>query len=351
MADRDGEVKHSTLNNEYGSVEPRGDEQRSRFSPETPTTARSVNANGTTYGAHDARDDDANDGATANENAAIQITTMPDLTATLPTFSGTDNESVGEWITSVESMPALRKEFDKQPLFCEWVENVNARRQKEDETITDYMYCRLQRIKRGKYALSDDDIVDWLIQGVRLESARPVLAAFHDLRKGSVSEFINYVRQFDRRMASTRSDGTHAKTSPRNEPQKKDTRDDHQQGKPTRLPADICARCLQRGHRAKDCPRPDTRTEEEKVAAARRKEERAAREQRTNRIVTARSEDNIEDPAVLTEGLAAPIGKREKYLVRLPSEAGRERSRDDERSSKGGIRSRRKDAAAEMRIM
>lgn len=98
---------------------------------------------------------------------------------------------------------------------------MNARRQKEDETITDYMFCRLQRIKRGKYALSDDDIVDWLIQGVRLESARPVLAAFHDLRKGSVSEFINYARQFDRRMASTRSDGTHANTSPRNEAQKK----------------------------------------------------------------------------------------------------------------------------------
>ncbi|KAH7949306.1 hypothetical protein HPB49_007668 [Dermacentor silvarum] len=129
----------------------------------------------------------------------------------------TDGVSLKSWTTWVA---ALRKEFDKQPLFCEWVENVNARRH-EDETITDYMYCRLQPIKRGKYALSDDDIVDWLIQGVRLESARPVLAAFHDLRKGSVSEFINYARQFDRRMASTRSDGTHAKTSPRNEPRKK----------------------------------------------------------------------------------------------------------------------------------
>ncbi|KAH7986375.1 hypothetical protein HPB49_025989 [Dermacentor silvarum] len=288
MADRDGEAKHSTLNDEYGSDEPRGEAQRSRFFPETPTTARSVNANSTTEltmlattmqmmarllerqmesQGNPANTVNGNDATRqANENASIQITTMPDLTATLPTFSGTDNESVGEWITSVESMrercswndmamlnagisrlrgrvaawhrtdgvslkswttwvAALRKEFDKQPLFCEWVENVNARRQKEDETITDYMYCRLQRIKRGKYARSDDDIVDWLIQGVRLESARPVLAAFHDLRKGSVSEFINYARQFDRRMASTRSDGRHGKTSPRNEPQKKKIRE------------------------------------------------------------------------------------------------------------------------------
>ncbi|KAH7938087.1 hypothetical protein HPB49_019765 [Dermacentor silvarum] len=280
MADRDGEVKHSTLDDEYGSDDPCGDAQRSRFFPETPTTARSVNASGTTEltmlatttqmmerqmesQGNPVNTVNGNDATRqANENAAIQITTMSDLTATLPTFSGTDNESVGEWITSVESMhersswndmamlnagisrlrgraaawhrtdgvslkswttwvAALRKEFDKQPLFCEWVENVNARRQTEDETITDYMYCRLQRIKRGKYALSDDDIVDWLIQGVRSESARPVLATFHDLRKGSVSEFINYAREFDRRMASARSDGRHAKTSPRNEPQKK----------------------------------------------------------------------------------------------------------------------------------
>ncbi|KAH7971494.1 hypothetical protein HPB49_024783 [Dermacentor silvarum] len=326
MADRDGEVKHSTLNDDYGSDEPRGDAQRSRLFPETPTTTRTANASGTMelrmlattmqmmarllerqmeWQDNPVNTVNGNDATRqANENAAIQITTIPDLTATLPTFSGTD-ESVGEWITSVESMrercswkdmamlnaaisrlrgraaawhrtdgvslkswttwvAALRKDFDKQPLFCEWVENVNARRQKEDETITDY---------------SDDDIVEWLIQGVRLEGARPVIAAFHDLRKGSGSEFINYARQFDRRMTSTRSDGPYA--------------DDHQESKPTRLPGDIRDRCLQRGHRAKDCPRPDKHTEEEKVAAARRKEERAAREQRTNRIVTARSDDSV----------------------------------------------------------
>ncbi|KAH7940752.1 hypothetical protein HPB49_005151 [Dermacentor silvarum] len=126
MADRDGEVKHSTLNDEYGCDEPRGDAQRSIFSPETLTVTRTVNASGTTEltmlattmqmiarllerqmesQGNLANTVNGNDATRqANENAAIQITTMPDLTATLPTFSGTDNESVGEWITSVESM-------------------------------------------------------------------------------------------------------------------------------------------------------------------------------------------------------------------------------------------------------
>ncbi|KAH7937383.1 hypothetical protein HPB49_011434 [Dermacentor silvarum] len=126
MADRDGEVKHSTLNDEYGSDEPRGDAQQSTFSPETPTTTQTVNASGTTElkmlattmqmmarllerqmvsQGNPVNTVNGNDVTRqANENAAIQITTMPDLTATLPTFSGTDNESVGEWITSVESM-------------------------------------------------------------------------------------------------------------------------------------------------------------------------------------------------------------------------------------------------------
>ncbi|KAK8768608.1 hypothetical protein V5799_014927 [Amblyomma americanum] len=125
----------------------------------------------------------------------------------------TDGVGLKEWTTGIT---ALRKEFDKQPLVREWVENVNARRQKEDETVTDYMCSRLRRIKRGKYALSDDDTVDWLIHGVRSENTRPMLAAFHDLRKGSVSEFINYTRQFDRRMTTTKSDGTSAKPFSRN---------------------------------------------------------------------------------------------------------------------------------------
>lgn len=33
------------------------------------------------------------------------------------------------------------------------------------------------------------------------------------------------------------------------------------------LPADTCARCKRKGHRAIDCPDPDTRTEDEKAAA------------------------------------------------------------------------------------
>lgn len=66
------------------------------------------------------------------------------------------------------------------------MENVNAWRQKDD-TRTDYVYSRLKRIKRGKYTFTDDDIVDWLIQSVRSESAKPMLEAFHDLRRGSAS--------------------------------------------------------------------------------------------------------------------------------------------------------------------
>ncbi|KAH6928073.1 hypothetical protein HPB50_011192 [Hyalomma asiaticum] len=65
------------------------------------------------------------------------------------------------------------------------------------------MYSRLQDIKRGKHTLSGD-IVDWFIQRVRSESAKPMLAALHDLRTGNVSEFISYARRFDRRMTDER---------------------------------------------------------------------------------------------------------------------------------------------------
>ncbi|KAH6948005.1 hypothetical protein HPB50_022439 [Hyalomma asiaticum] len=255
MTDREPEVRHSMLNDEYVSEDPPGDTQRRRFSPETPTTTRIESSTELTILATTMQmmvqllerqmGAPANSVNGANENATIQMTTMPDLTATLPTFSGTD-DSLNEWVTSVENMrercswndmatlnagisrlrgraaawhrmdgvnlndwhtwvAALRKEFDKQPLFCEWVESVNARREKDDENITDYMYSRLQRIGRGKYALSDDDIVDWLIQGVRSETAKPMLAAFHDLRKGSVSDFISSTDARHRREAKSQA--------------------------------------------------------------------------------------------------------------------------------------------------
>ncbi|KAH6927967.1 hypothetical protein HPB50_010055 [Hyalomma asiaticum] len=66
------------------------------------------------------------------------------------------------------------------------------------------MYSRLQDIKRGKYTLTGDDIVDWYIQRVQSESVKPMLAAYHDLRTGNVSEFISYARRFDRRMTDER---------------------------------------------------------------------------------------------------------------------------------------------------
>ncbi|KAL3199972.1 hypothetical protein MRX96_043697 [Rhipicephalus microplus] len=103
---------------------------------------------------------------------------------------------------------ALRNEFDYQLLFCEWVERVNARWQNDDENITDYMYSRLQRIRRGKYALGEDGIVDWLIRGVESDNAKPMLADFQDLRKEGVSDFISYAQQFDRHTTLTHADET-----------------------------------------------------------------------------------------------------------------------------------------------
>ncbi|KAH8026045.1 hypothetical protein HPB51_015394 [Rhipicephalus microplus] len=162
---------------------------------------------------------------TSNDNATsaqLQITTTPDLTGTLPTYLRTESDNFAQWKTAVESMrerctwteaatinagisrlrgraaawhqttghlhadwtswvTALKTEFDKPLLFCQWVAYVNPRAQRENEIMTDYMYARLQCIRRASYKLSDNDVVDWLIQGVRSTSVKPMLAAFHDL--------------------------------------------------------------------------------------------------------------------------------------------------------------------------
>ncbi|KAH7975203.1 hypothetical protein HPB49_024890 [Dermacentor silvarum] len=180
--------------------------------------------------------------STSNDSGTsvpLEIMTTPDLTGTLPTYSGTESDNFEQWKTVVESMrdrcawteaatlnagisrlrgcaaawhqtrgnqyndwaswaTALKTEFDKPLQFCQWVAYVDARAQRENESMTDYIYARLQRIRRGSYKLSDDDVVDWLVQGVRSASAKPMLAAFHDLRHGTISEFLDYVQQLDR---------------------------------------------------------------------------------------------------------------------------------------------------------
>ncbi|KAL1425450.1 hypothetical protein MTO96_003528 [Rhipicephalus appendiculatus] len=41
---------------------------------------------------------------TSNDNVPLLITTTPDLTGTLPTYSGTESDNFAQWKTAVESM-------------------------------------------------------------------------------------------------------------------------------------------------------------------------------------------------------------------------------------------------------
>ncbi|KAH7985357.1 hypothetical protein HPB49_026466 [Dermacentor silvarum] len=140
--------------------------------------------------------------------------------------------------------------------------------------MTDYMYARLERIRRGSYKLSDDDVVDWLVQGVRSASAKPILAAFHDLRRGTIRQFLHYVQQLDRRDVGLKDDRKPPTLSKTPKPTERNTTDSANTPAPkyTRQPADTCARCKKKGHTAIDYPDPDTRTEDEKAAAARRRQ-------------------------------------------------------------------------------
>lgn len=140
--------------------------------------------------------------------------------------------------------------------------------------MTDYVYARLQRIRRGSCKLSDDDVVDWLIQGVHSASAKPMLAAFHDLRRGTINQFLHYVQQLDRRDVGLNDDRKPPTLSKTPKPTERNTTDTANTTAPkyTRPPADTCARCKKKGHRVIDFPDPDTRMEDEKAAAAQRRQ-------------------------------------------------------------------------------
>lgn len=268
----------------------------------------------------------------------ISVTTAPDLTSTLPFYHGTDNDSFKDWKTAVEAMrdrsqwsdsatlsagisrirgralewhktegvkikewgtwiEALGKEFDRPLLFRQWFELVNNRRQRDSETLVDYLYARLQKIKRAKYQLTDEDIVDWLVDGVANQSHKPMLSAFYQLRRGTVQDLIQYGKEIDRqtpdpsekpRTTGDYGERTYSRnvpTSPldrafprQTSPEIRETKTAVEAGSRSQstsksyfLTPNTCARCRSYGHRAKDCPLPDTRTEEEKAAALQRR--------------------------------------------------------------------------------
>ncbi|XP_064477004.1 uncharacterized protein LOC135390930 [Ornithodoros turicata] len=301
----------------------------------------------------------------------VHVTTGPDLTSTLPTYDGTDN-NLQEWIAAVESMrdlsswseaatlsaaitrlrgramewqktdgiahkkwdewvAALENEFDRPLLFCQWIAQVNNRRQQPNESIVDYMYSRLELIRRGHYDLSNEDIVDWLIQGVSNAAEKPILAAYYDLRQGTLSEFLQYASQIERQGQYNRG---HNKSTavqngaPRFQQQTPNTVPSHKSPpapqvpettvKLGKIPSDTCARCLKTGHRARQCDQPDTRTPEQKAAATRRWQQRTDRttppkhitsEKHVNKVVTAHpsSRQNVIVLPATVNGIATEV--------------------------------------------
>ncbi|KAL3208906.1 hypothetical protein MRX96_038508 [Rhipicephalus microplus] len=112
MMDRKPEVRQSTLKDKYKSEDSHGGTQRRSFSPEMPmmtrnessmelaTLATAVQMMTQLLQRQMGAPRNSIDGA--NKNAMIQIMAMSDLAMTLPTFCGTDNDSLK--ITSVENM-------------------------------------------------------------------------------------------------------------------------------------------------------------------------------------------------------------------------------------------------------
>ncbi|KAL3209233.1 hypothetical protein MRX96_009231 [Rhipicephalus microplus] len=135
-----------------------------------------------------------------------------------------------------------------------------------------------------------------------------MLAAFHDLRRGTITEFLHYTQQLDRRDVGISDEkkpqavSKSSKLSERNAAESTTT----MTPKYERLPANTCVRCKRKGHRAIDCPDPDTHTEDEKAAAALRRQAKSS-PQGINRVAIAEITGDITSQALWDTGSAVTL--------------------------------------------
>ncbi|RWS20439.1 uncharacterized protein B4U80_12077, partial [Leptotrombidium deliense] len=172
------------------------------------------------------------------ESMNVVLHTTPDLSASIATYSGKRHESLKSWLDSLETAKsqcnwsaqvvrgiainrlrgeakcwqsydgkdhkewsewkkALRSAFDKPLTMREWNEMVNNRKQRDGESVAEYMSEKMALISRAPddYKVNKEAAVDYLISGVADASVRRV---FRIREYSRIHSLIEAARTMDR---------------------------------------------------------------------------------------------------------------------------------------------------------
>lgn len=172
----------------------------------------------------------------------VHVTTLPDLSSSLPTFSGDGGISARRWIEDLEctqqlaswepstllaialgklrgpaadwkvtagyiwrSWPewkaAFQEQFGDRLSLIQWQEKVSARKQGKSETVVNYSLAKLNILARCPLTLTDKQRVEYVVQGIRdKQVATPITVQGLE----TIAAFLDVVRELNRTLDHAR---------------------------------------------------------------------------------------------------------------------------------------------------
>ncbi|KAG0425520.1 hypothetical protein HPB47_027318 [Ixodes persulcatus] len=162
----------------------------------------------------------------ANQANQVHVTTLPDLSASLPTFNGGGtptwedptllaiaqgklrgvaadwHASTGRQLTTWTIWKAgMKEQFGEQLSLIQWQQKVTALTQKPGDSLQQYAFAKLKIMSRCPVLITDKERIEYLVQGIRDDQIATSIAVH---RPRTVDDFLNIVSEVDRTIDHSR---------------------------------------------------------------------------------------------------------------------------------------------------
>ncbi|KAG0444587.1 hypothetical protein HPB47_013626 [Ixodes persulcatus] len=178
----------------------------------------------------------------ANQANQVHVTTLPDLSASLPTFNGGGTPTFKHWIEELERTQRLarwedptllaiaqgklrgvaadwhastgrqlttwtiwkagmKEQFGEQLSLIQWQQKVTALTQKPGDSLQQYAFAKLKIMSRCPVPITDKERIEYLLQGIRDDQIATSIAVH---RPRTVDDFLNIVSEVDRTIDHSR---------------------------------------------------------------------------------------------------------------------------------------------------
>ncbi|KAH7973625.1 hypothetical protein HPB49_003464 [Dermacentor silvarum] len=172
----------------------------------------------------------------------VHVTTLPDLSASLPTFNGSGTPTFKHWIEELERLQrlarwedpsllaiaqgklrgvaadwhastgrqlttwttwkaGLQEQFGEQLSIIQWQQKVTALTQNAGESLQQYTFAKLKITSRCPAPITDKERIEYLVQGIRDDQVATFIAV---QRPRAVDDFLSIVSEVDRALDHAR---------------------------------------------------------------------------------------------------------------------------------------------------